>query len=161
VRDPRDALVSEYFSTAYSHSLPKVQAEAGGVRTDFLAAREAARAASVESYVLAKADALNRTLLEYEDVARDPATRLFRYEDVILHKRDWVRAMEAHFGWAPASEAFLEKMMAWADVVPDAERPDQFVRKVLPGDHKDKLNAAAIGKLNDALAGSMRVFGYT
>jgi hypothetical protein len=160
VRDPRDALVSEYFSTAYTHSLPQAQSEPGGVREDFLAAREAARRASVEAYVLDKAEGLNRTMMEYADVTRDKMTKLFRYEDVIMQKRAWVRDMTAHFGWSAGSDAFLEGMMSWADVVPKTERPDQFVRRVTPGDHKDKLSAAAITQLDTILAPAMRLFGY-
>lgn len=159
VRDPRDALISEYFSTAYTHSLPRAQA-GGGLRASFLAEREAARRASVEAYVLTKAATLNRTMMEYEAAARDPATRVFRYEDVILRKREWVRAIEAHYGWAPAVESYLDDMMGWADVVPQEERPDQFIRRVLPGDHKEKLSAKAIAQLNAMLAPSMRLFGY-
>jgi Sulfotransferase domain len=160
VRDPRDALVSEYFSTAYTHSLPQAQEGEGGLRADFLAQREAARRASVEAFVLAKAEGLNRTMMEFAGAARDPATRLFRYEDVIMKKRDWVRAMEAHFGWPACSEDYLDKVMSWADVVPQEERPDQFIRRVLPGDHKDKLSPKAIARLNRTLALSMRLFGY-
>jgi hypothetical protein len=160
VRDPRDALISEYFSIAYTHSLPIVQAETGGLRAGFLAEREAARNASIEAFALAKAASLNRTMMEYADAAADPATRLFRYEDVIMHKRDWVRAIEAHFGWPACREGYLDKMMGWADVVPQVERPDQFIRRVLPGDHKEKLSAKAIARLNKTLAPSMRLFGY-
>jgi hypothetical protein len=160
VRDPRDALVSEYFSTAYTHSLPQGQEGEDGLRADFLAQREAARRASVEAFVLEKAEGLNRTMMEFAGAARDPGTRLFRYEDVIMHKRAWVRDMEAHFGWLGCTEDYLDKVMSWADVVPQEERPDQFIRRVLPGDHKDKLSPKAIGRLNRTLAPSMRLFGY-
>ena len=160
VRDPRDALVSEYFSTAYTHSVPTAQAEAGGARTEMLAARQRALASSVEAYVLEKAEALNSTMMAYADVVADPATKLFRYEDVILHKREWVQAIVEHFGWDPGSPAFMNGMMSWADVVPTEEQPDKFIRRVLPGDHKEKLSPAAIAKLNMRLAGAMGLFGY-
>ena len=160
VRDPRDALVSEYFSVAYTHSVPVAQAETGGVRTEFLAAREMALQTSLEDYVLAKAASLDSTITGYADVARDPHTKLFRYEDVILRKRDWVRAMAKHFGWTAGSEDYLDKVMGWADVLPQTERPDQFIRRVTPGDHKEKLRPAVVEHLNARLAKSMALFGY-
>jgi hypothetical protein len=50
--------------------------------------------------------------------------------------------------------------MGWADVLPEAERPDQFIRRVVPGDHKEKLSPAVIRQLNTRLAASMELFGY-
>ncbi len=110
--------------------------------------------------MLVKAEPMNRTMMEYAEAARDPATRLFRYEDVILHKRDWVRAMAEHFGWSAGTEGYLDKVMGWADVVPKEEQPDKFIRRVLPGDHKEKLSPGAIAQLNTILAPAMGLFGY-
>ncbi len=161
VRDPRDALVSEYFSNAYSHSLPgKGAASAGGAREQMLNLREAALATRIEDYVLSRAKPLNQTLMEYAAVARDKQTRLFRYEEVIFDKRGWLRDIAAHFSWTAGSPAFLDGMMSWADVVPTAERNTEFVRKVTPGDHKDKLGPETIAKLDALLREPMRIFGY-
>ncbi len=159
VRDPRDALVSEYFSNAYSHSLP-ADGGAGDATKDLLTLRHAALKSSIEAYVLRQAPALNHTFLEYAEVADDPATLVFKYEDVILAKRRWVRDIAAHFGWAPVAEGFLDGMMSWADVLPPVERSEQFIRKVWPGDHREKLSAAVIAQLNETLAPAMRLFGY-
>ncbi len=159
VRDPRDALVSEYFSNAYSHSLPKIET-AGGATGDMLALRQAALSASIEAYVLRQAPAIHKTFMEYAEVMDDPRTRLFRYEEVILAKRQWVRDISRHFGWAAEDDGFLDGMMSWADVVPERERMDQFIRKVRPGDHREKLSAPVIAQLNEILAPAMRLFGY-
>jgi hypothetical protein len=158
VRDPRDALVSEYFSNAYSHALPA--GGQGGATQDLLALRAAALTASIEATVLRQAPALNHTFLEYAAVAGDPATRLFRYEDVILSKRRWVRDIAAHFDWSAEADGFLDGMMSWADVLPAVERPEQFIRKVVPGDHRNKLSPRVIEQLNEMLAPAMRLFGY-
>jgi hypothetical protein len=50
--------------------------------------------------------------------------------------------------------------LRWADVVPDSEDKKAFIRKVLPGDHTEKLNSATIRALNYALESSMQAFGY-
>src|SRR5262245_17016249 len=52
VRDPRDALVSEYFSNAFTHPIPQGE---GLVTAHLVAEREAARAQMIEDYVLAHA----------------------------------------------------------------------------------------------------------
>jgi hypothetical protein len=160
VRDPRDALVSEFFSNAYSHALPRAAGGGQGAAQDMLTLRQAALRASIETYVLRQAAALNRTFMEYEAASADPRTRVFRYEDVIMNKRAWVRNIAAHFGWSRPDEAFLDGMMGWADVVPQAEQSDQFIRRVRPGDHKEKLSRAVIGRLDDILAPALRLFSY-
>ena len=159
IRDPRDALVSEFFSNAYSHALPRIAA-GGGATQDMLALRQGALRASLETYVLRQAAALNRTFMEYDATAADPLTLVFRYEEVIMAKRDWVRDIAAHFGWPKPEDAFLDGMMGWADVLPDSERPDQFVRRVRPGDHQEKLSPAVIRRLNDLMAPALERYAY-
>jgi hypothetical protein len=159
VRDPRDALVSEYFSNAYSHTLPQ-QNSGGGATQEMLALRQTALQASIEDYVLKQAAPLNRTFVEYAGAAADPRTRIFRYEDVILAKRQWMKDIAAHFQWTAPAEGLLDGMMSWADVVPATERRDQFIRKVTPGDHKEKLSPEIIRRLNEALSPALRLFGY-
>lgn len=155
VRDPRDALVSEYFSNAYSHSMP---AAGKGLET-MKEVRQQALSTSVESYVLERAELMRRTMMEYAPLTQDPATKIFRYEDVILDKRRLLTTICDYFGW-PVDDNHIAQVLKWADVVPDAERPTEFVRRVVPGDHRNKLSPAAIDKLNLLLEGPMRSFGY-
>src|SRR5581483_992537 len=80
VRDPRDALVSEYFSSAYSHSLPSTGGE-DGAKADLLNQRRQALATPIEESVLEHAKSMRRTVAEYLPLARDPNTLVLRYED--------------------------------------------------------------------------------
>jgi hypothetical protein len=155
VRDPRDALVSEYFSSAYSHQLPERNAEGSLIEQR----RQEALSQSVEDYVLAQAKQLDRTIDRYKPLLRDPNLRLFRYEKVIFDKPAWLRAMAEHFGWS-APDAVVDAMIAKHDIRPDEERPTEFVRKVAPGDHRDKLSSRAIAKLNAVLSPTWRDLGY-
>jgi hypothetical protein len=160
VRDPRDALVSEYFSIAYSHGLPDVEAGEGGARAEFLALRHQALASSIERVVIERASILGETFLEYADAAADPLARIYHYEDVILDKRPWLRSMAEHFGWQAGSPGFIEGMMGWADKVPAEENSTEFIRRVVPGDHRNKLGASVISELNEILRPAMELFGY-
>jgi len=163
VRDPRDALVSEYFSVAYTHSVPQAATGApeAGVRARFLADREAAQRMAIADFVIQRAPELNRTMLEYQPCLADPRLRVFRYEDVILKKRQWVADICVQFGWPPPGAADLDGMMSWSDVVPEAERERAFIRRVLPGDHLEKLDGETIRTLDRILAPSMELFGYS
>ncbi len=155
VRDPRDALVSEYFSNAYSHSIP---AE-GEARELMLRQRTDALRASIVEYVKRMAPALRNTLREYDAFLKMPGMRIYRYEEAILNKRWFMEDLCAHFGWR-VSDGQLSQILGWADVLPDKENPTQFVRKVTPGDHVEKLDSGTIETLNGLFAEELTRFGY-
>lgn len=155
VRDPRDALVSEYFSSAFSHRLPERKAEGSLIEQR----REEALRQSVEEYVLAQAKQLNRTIDFYRPVLRDETLRLFRYEEVIFDKAAWIGAIADHFGW-DAPPALVNEIVAKRDIRPAEERPTEFIRKVVPGDHRDKLSPEGIARLNAMLSDTWRQLGY-
>ena len=160
VRDPRDALVSEYFSIAHSHSLPEAAEAGGGAREEFLALRQEAQVTGVEEMALQRAPLMRDAFLEYAGAASDPLTRIYHYEDVILDKRPWLRSMAEHFGWDGGSPGFVDGMMGWADKVPAAEQSRAFIRRVVPGDHRNKLSASVITQLDTVLRPAMELFGY-
>ena len=156
VRDPRDALVSEYFSNAYSHSVPV----AGEGRDQILALRARALETKIDEYVVKMAPALAKTLQEYmllDEVGGSSCT--FRYEDVILHKDILIREICSYFEWT-ITDAQIKDILRWADVIPEKEEPTQFVRKVTPGDHKEKLSPTAVRQVEEILGKQMKFFGY-
>src|ERR1700733_2425893 len=139
VRDPRDALVSEYFSLAYSHSIPEPSAQGNEVTLAMQKARQDMLQLDINDFAIDFAPAFNKTLLEYAILLKDPSALVMKYEDVILNKRALIQKLCSHFQWQ-VREAQIEKILAWADVVPIAEDKKAFIRKVVPGDHVDKLN---------------------
>lgn len=44
---------------------------------------------------------------------------------------------------------------------PAQERPDKHVRRVTPGDHREKLQPATIARLNEAFGDVLERFGYS
>ena len=155
VRDPRDALVSEYFSNAYSHSMPA----AGEGREQMLALRTKALRASIESFVIERCGPMRNTLMEYAFTTADPLVKIFRYEDIIGNKAQFLMDIAEHFDWTPDLQR-IGQIVGWADVQPSEERPTEFVRRVTPGDHRDKLSEPIIAELDRRLAEPMLLFGY-
>lgn len=158
VRDPRDALVSEYFSNAYSHSLPATN-DGGGARGDLLQQREAALTTPIDGYVLSRARMMRRTVAEYVPLSTERNTLLLKYEEIIFAKDAMIQDIIGHFGWLCRPKQ-LEAILGWVDVKPDQENPKQFIRKVTPGDHQEKLRHETIDQLNKELADVLGVFGY-
>lgn len=159
VRDPRDALVSEYFSLAYSHSIPEPSAQGNEVTVAMEKARHNMLQRDINDFARQAAPGFNKTLLQYTILLKDPGALVIKYEDVILDKRALIQKLCSHFQWQ-VTEAQIEKILGWADVVPNTEDKKAFIRKVIPGDHAEKLNGKTIHALNVVLESSMNAFGY-
>jgi hypothetical protein len=156
VRDPRDALVSDYFSSAFSHSLPS----GGDEREVLLTARSRALQATIGEWAIRRAPGFRQTMRDYDAFLELPGLRVYRYEEAIMDKRWFLLDLCEHFGWQ-VSPVLLEQILGWADVMPEEEKPTAFVRKVRPGDHRDKLDAATIARLNEIFAEEIAKYGYT
>ena len=159
VRDPRDALVSEYFSNAYSHEIPPPSDGADAMMTKMLQQRAQALTAELGDYVLRMAPAMTRTMMLYAPVLALPNLRVAKYEAVIFRKRLLIWGVASHFGWR-VDRRDVDSIMAWADEVPAGENPHAFVRRVRPGDHREKLDGTILAKLNEIVQPAMELFGY-
>jgi hypothetical protein len=159
VRDPRDALVSQYFSNAYSHPIPETTGDNVQVVELMQRQRAEALAMGVETYVISHARGMKRTMMAYRRVAADPSTTILKYEEYIFDKPALMRIVCERIGWQ-IDEALIGEIMTWADVRPGQEAPTAFIRKVTPGDHREKLSAEAVENINAVLAPAMDLFGY-
>lgn len=159
VRDPRDALVSEYFSNAYSHTVPPPSGESDDVAKLILTQRALALSESIEAYVLRRAEPMGLAFTRYAPILSMPNLLVLKYEDVILRKPELIAQLARHFGMSAAPHQ-VAAILKWADVLPASEDPRAFVRQVRPGDHARKLDAATIANLNKILADAMQLFGY-
>jgi len=158
IRDPRDMLVSHYFSMRSSHAHP------GKVLTTSmktLPRRDQARVMSVDEYALDLASYYVRQLDRYKDILEKHGENftVFRYEDVIFNKRGWVADICNAFGWELPERA-VNKIADMNDVVPRAENEARHIRQVTPGDGMRKLQPETIHKLNDLFDKQLVYFGY-
>lgn len=159
VRDPRDALVSEYFSVAYSHPVP-ARAGSDSPLTDLLERdRKSALASGIDEIVVKRAPWMRSAFLSYADVSRWDGTVVVKYEDYIFRKRELIALITQHFGWTVNSSE-VDLILDKIDKRPQVEDPAAFIRQVTPGDHRNKLHPDTIAKLNEEFKKVMDVFGY-
>lgn len=159
VRDPRDALVSAYFSfgPGGSHKPPRKN-EAAAKRMQDRRAEE--KSLTIDEWVLGRMAHFNAKFIAYAPYLDMPQLQLFRYEDVFFDKLSFARALFAHLNF-DIDDAILVRAAAKHNVVPDTERPQLHIRKGLPGDHKEKLLPETIAALNVGLKTAMDIYGYT
>jgi hypothetical protein len=159
IRDPRDALVSEFFSLAYSHPIPLPSTEGDDVTRLMQGERAAALLAGIDALVIERAGMLAGAMLQYAPIVGMPSTLVLKYEDYIFRKGELISLIARWFGWYH-DEELTRLILEWADVRPQREDPDAFIRRVTPGDHREKLRPATINTINAALRPAMELFGY-
>lgn len=156
VRDPRDAIVSAYFSFAKSHTLP----ETGNLLNDMLEVRKNLSNMELENFAIAQATNVKEAFDCYHRyLPHDSNLKIYRYEDVIFDKKTWMQDM-LNFLNLNLREIQIIRMAKQQDVIPKKEKPSKHIRKVTPGDHKEKLSAECIDKLNHILAEVLERHGY-
>ncbi len=157
LRDPRDRLVSDYYSMRESHSEPGKKLKA--VREEVMW-RQKARSLDIDQYVKQSAPRVREDLELYRDeLCAKHAVKIYRYEDVIYNKREWIADIARNFGWDVPDEVIAD-IAAKNDVIPDKEETKKHVRQVHPGNYREKLDPATIDFLTGYFQGVMAAFGY-
>ena len=159
LRDPRDMLVSHYFSMRSSHPDP------GKILTtsrQSLPRRDKALVMGVDEYALDLASYYVRQLSRYIDVFETHRGNftVFRYEDVIFEKRAWVADICKALDW-DVSERASNRIADQNDVVPRSENQAKHIRQVTPGDGVRKLQPETLEKLNALFETQLAYFGYS
>lgn len=174
LRDPRDCLVSMYFSFLGSHATPHKAGKAA--RSEYLQSTEASGSMpDIDCYVLSMADGYKLLLEDILHVATQMGQHSFmRYEDCIYNKKrlhDWIYGSlhdlvsreSGAVGFSPHRCAlssiptilhplFLKLIALRQGRIPRSENPHNHVRIAAPGDHVKKLKKSTISQLDNTFA---------
>jgi hypothetical protein len=155
VRDPRDGLVSLYYSLAYSHPLPGP----GPMRDSFLTERAAFQALSVDGFANQVLDWYLLAVGALRSIAsRRTDHILSRYEDMVTQFPQWLDRilLATRLQISPELRRNILAMGTF-EVTEDKYR---HKRQVTPGDFRRKLSTEMQGRLTDAFAADLLFFGY-
>jgi len=156
VRDPRDALVSAFFSFGgkhLSHKLPQKNSEA------FLARVQNNANLDIDEYVIKHSQTNLKRMIEYRDHLDFNTGMIFRYEDIYYDKLKFLKAIFEHFS-IDVDNALLARVAKKHDVRPEQEDVSKHIRKGAPGDYINKLKPETIEKLNAILSDIASSYGY-
>ena len=159
IRDPRDAVVSQYFSLSKSHPLPGKNIDDKLYR-HMVEQREKALAADINEFALREIGGFVKKLDTYSDLLKThPAARLFQYEEVIYLKKKWLLSMLSFLGWKmqPGQPMQLANRF---NVVPKAEDASKHIRQVHPQNYMTKLSPETIAEINRTHAATLLRFHY-
>jgi hypothetical protein len=174
LRDPRDVLVSMFYSYCYIH--PGELAPNTGYRQE-VAAR------GIDAFVLGKSSEhsqrypgdygtgghveelignLPRRYRDYIDnLLGKPNVTVLRYEEMVSDYRRWLEKFSEPFPIAGKAQ-LIEELAAQSSVLFPQRHDDvmSHVRHVTPGDHKAKLQPSTISALNERFSDTLRSLGY-
>jgi hypothetical protein len=157
VRDPRDIAVSYYFSVTKSHTIP----DSGDVRDKMLEQRQQANQIDINTFVKSgRCDFVLNNMRNFSRlVDSDELCRVYRYEDVIFKKREWVADINKVCGF-DLDTGILNEIADRHDIRPDSERPDSHIRQVSPGNFRKHLDQDAQNSLERRFRPVFDFFGY-
>ena len=174
LRDPRDVLVSMFYSYCYIH--------VGEVRANTGYRREAAER-GIDAFVLDRAsessshyrgdygtgghveDLIGNLPRRYRDYVREflwrPNVLVLKYEEMVTDYRAWLTKFVQSFPIA-AKDEVIARLLAQAPAPFPRRESDvmSHVRHITPGDHKNKLRPETIRRLNEIFADTLRTLDY-
>lgn len=140
VRNPLDCLVSAYFSFTNSHILPPDTLK----RKDFIERSKIILEQGIDKFCLNEINGyIERFKVIDSIVSKHPDFKLLYYEDMVLDNSNWQREIINFVGSDICYEDFQQNIGDMFSI-PLNEDINVHKRKVLPGDHIDKLKLSTI-----------------
>lgn len=153
VRDPRDILVSSYYSFGFTHSLSHVEE----VREHQLEVRKRVKEKSLDEYVLSEADTQVKYFKKmYELSETCKRGTILRYEDMIHNFDEFADKL---CQYVSIEDAVLEGLYQRSRPKQSEDRSSHR-RSGQVGGFRDKLQEATIEAANKKMAGILTLFGY-
>jgi hypothetical protein len=157
VRDPRDILVSEYFSLGWIHSDEGWSDEDKRVRQEI-------RSLDINEFAVRESDYVKCSLRErYQPILslmNQPNVFIVRYEEMVLNFNQWLEGVLRAAG-VPRHSAWRRRLQRqYRDEFRPGGRRDPHKRQVLPGDHRRRLTPETIERLNVQFAPLLDCLGY-
>jgi hypothetical protein len=157
LRDPRDVLVSTYFSSAYSHGMPKHNSE---LKQKMITKRKEVLQMTIDEFVLKHALG---TLHQYQEYVQNclhrPNVLFLQYENMVSDFEEWMQKL-LMFLELDVPQEIVDQIISEADFTVQEENIHAHKRQVTPGDHKRKLKPETVRELNKIFSDVLRELDY-
>ena len=157
LRDPRDVLVSLYYSAGYSHNIPSRK---GGISEILQTMRVSASETSIDSFVLDYADVfLNRYEAYCHRLLKSNHVFFTKYEEMVFDFNIWLDKMLVFLD-IDLKRNIKKEIARNAQFSTQSEDKYSHKRQVAPGDHCRKLQLETIAKLNLKFQSILAILDY-
>jgi hypothetical protein len=161
LRDPRDVIVSSYYSL-YSHVSPQALDKEQLVQRHQRRKKKAEL--TVDEYVIDKINSTSRLtddLMEYHQQLSGKDNVLFlKYEDMVTDFEPWLNQLLTFLD-LDISPELKNEISDSGNFKVDKENVYKHKRQVTPGDYKRKLKPETIERLNIYMKNVLNLYGYS
>jgi hypothetical protein len=159
VRDPRDILVSKYYSKKESHDSPPIS---GKKREKFMEERDFASKVSIDKFVLEKCNRIRSQYDEYIECLLEeyPNVYVTKYENMANDVESWLDHLLEYLELSPSQKLRSEIIGEALSIQSKEEDKKDHNRKGSPGDYKNKLTKSTINKLNKKFGKVIKKFDF-
>jgi len=171
VRDPRDILVSHYFSKTFSHPRQEGRFNPSDEQ------RDKWKEKGIDQNVLEHCPNLvERYEYIIKNILSHKETKLVKYEEMVTDYSGWLEQFLEAFSHFPIptqkEKIFFKKTYDWKmthekfynkyknEFKITKENVSKHKRKITPGDYKEKLQESTINKLNDEFKDILKILHY-
>jgi len=155
VRDPRDMLVSAYYSFRESHGIPN----SGPVKTSLERTRKRLLNLTLDEYVRSAATPLKAKYFRLMTLLATRNLLLRRYEDIIFDKESFVRDIADFFEIDLPFED-IAVIAGKHDIIPETENTSKHIRQVKPRNFESKLSPGTVEEISHTLRAVLCEFDY-
>ena len=156
LRDPRDILVSEYFSVGWIHAVENAE---------LAERREQVQQLSIDEYVLepplGRMPPLENRLFPLATKLPAEHFILLKYETMIDDLESWIRAATRPFGFHWQNRAVRRYLTRFSQQFRPHHESLTHKRKMKPGDYLEKLKPKTIAELNRKYRWFLEKFNYS
>lgn len=157
VRDPRDILVSDFYSIRHSHPEPNAK---GDKHASFVERRATSLQKTIDQFVLDEAAGYQNRFMAYRELLGKPNVKVLRYEDMLTDYPAWLQAIADHVEIRWDSKVLEKLIQKNANLFTAKEQPHSHYRKGAARDFQEKLKPETIAKFNAIFADTLTIFGY-
>jgi hypothetical protein len=156
IRDPRDVVVSFYYSMRQSHPLPID----GAARQAFIDNRSYLNRISLDEAIVSNYfDSIFPNMAKIAALISDKQTIVYRYENVIFSKSEWIKDIASKL-YIDVPDGVLAELITKVDVFPPEEQPAEHIRRVIPGDYYNKMSQESLVYLEERYQSVLEELGY-